>query len=310
MDMAAQHHEQRLFFSTGARHGEGVEAIDGLGLRPALFARYRDLSRLRYDYPLVLIDRGPGSGTLRSLSSIVDEVLQEIAPRGLEGERLRKHVLRLEREFRVLVAEGTRGRLTELWADAAPRLATPGDPSAEGVLTHLAEKLQLDGEVVDCDRAMPARVLAHMWDAAQQRKAKVFRAIVDRLVIKLSDILRAAYIHSQAGQGADALRASLGGAHRDAFDFGVMSRLVARNVPRDELPASRRRRIDGALAVLRAQRFHPDPKLADRPDAPPAYAFRYDDCASAAAAYRERLPSLAEVVKAIAIAELEADGWG
>jgi len=308
MDMAARHHEQRLFFSTGTRHGEGVDAIEGLGLWPAVFARYRDLTRLRYDFPLVLVDRGPVAGTLRSLSSVVDEVLQEIAPRGIGGERLRKHVLRLEREIRVLLAGGSGGRLAELWAEATPRLAAPGDPSAEGVLTHIAEKLQLDGEVVDCDRAMPARVLTHLWEGAQHRKAKAFRTTIDRLVIKLSDILRAAFIHSQAGQGADALRASLGGGHRDTFDFNAMSRLVARNVPKDELPAARRRRIEGALAVLQSQRFFPDPRLADRPDPPESYAFRYDNCAAAAAAYRERLPRLAEVVKAISIAELEADG--
>ena len=106
MDMPARYHEQNLFFATGRRQGDGVDAIDGLSLRPALLARYRDLARLRYDFPLVLVDRGPGAGTLRSLSSVVDEVLQEIAPRGLEGERLRKHVLRLERELRTLLAAG------------------------------------------------------------------------------------------------------------------------------------------------------------------------------------------------------------
>ena len=159
MDMAARHHEQRLFVSTGTRQGEGVDAIDGLGLRPALLARYRDLTRLRYDFPLVLVDRGPGAGTLRSLSSVVDEVLQEIAPRGIDGERLRKHVLRLEREVRVLLAGGAaegspscgprRRRGSRRPAIRRPRACSPTSRS----------KLQLDGEVVDCDRAMPARVL-------------------------------------------------------------------------------------------------------------------------------------------------------
>lgn len=309
MDMAATlHHEQRLFFSTGRRHGEGVDAIDSLALRPALFARYRDLSRLRYDFPLVLVDRGPGTGTLRSLSSVVDEVLQEIAPKGLEGERLRKHVLRLEHEVRLLLAEGARGTLSELWQEATPKLAAPNDPSAEAVLTHLAEKLQLDGALVDCDRSMPGRVVEHLWQAAQQQKARAFRATVERLVVKLSDILRSAFIHSEAGQRPDALRNALGGAHRDAFDFAVMSRLVARGAPKDELHAARRRRIEDALAVLKGQSFYPDPRLGDVPDAPRSFAFRYDNCAAAAAAYRERLPAIASVVKAIAIAELEASG--
>ena len=308
MDMAARYHEQRLFFSTGRRQGEGIDAIDALPLRPALLARYRDPTRLRYDFPLVLVDRGPEAGTLRSVSSVVDEVLQEIAPRGIDGERLRKHVLRLERELRALLAAGARGMLSELWAEAAPRLAAAADPSAAALLTHLAEKLQLDGEVVDCDAAMPARVLTHMWRAAQQEKGRAFRTTVQRLVVKLSDILRAAFIHSEAGQRPDALRAALGGSHRDAFDFAMMSRLVTRGVPKDELPAARRRRIEDALAVLKAQPFYPDPRLADRPGAPPSYDYRYDNCAAAATAYRERLPKLAEVVKAIAVAELESAG--
>jgi hypothetical protein len=309
MDMAATpHHEQRVFFSTGRRHGEGVDAIDGLSLRPALLAHYRDLTRLRYDFPLVLVDRGPGTGTLRSLSSVVDEVLHEIAPKGLDGERLRKHVLHLEREVRLLVAGGARGNLSDLWHEAAPRLAVPDDPSAEAVLTHLAEKLQLDGEVVDCDASMPTRVVVHLWEAAQRRKAIQFRATIERLAVKLSDILRAAFIHSEAGQRPAALRASVGGSHRDAFDFAVMSRLIARGAPMDELAAARRRRIEDALAVLKAQAFYPDPRLAESSAAQDSYEFRFDNCAAAAAAYRERLPALANVVKAIAIAELESSG--
>ena len=36
----------------------------GLALVPAVFARYRDLTRLRYDFPVVLVDRGPGFNIL------------------------------------------------------------------------------------------------------------------------------------------------------------------------------------------------------------------------------------------------------
>ena len=308
MDTATRFNEQQLFFSTGRRHGEGVDAIDNLALRPALIARYRHLTHLRYDFPLVLVDRGPDAGTIRTLSSVVDEVLQEIAPKGMDGERLRKHVLRLEREVRTLLADGASGALSELWAEAALHLAVPDDPSAVSVLTHTAEKLQLDGDLVDCDRSMPARVLAHAWEAARQRKGKAFRTVVERLMVKLSDILRAAFIHSEAGQRPEALRASLGGTHRDVFDFAMMSRLVARNAPKDELPASRRRRIEWALDVLKGQPFFPDPRLADRPESPATFSFRFDNCADAAAAYRERLPRLADIVKALAIAELEVGG--
>jgi len=308
MDMALTFSEQRLFFTTGRRQGEGLDAIDGLGLRPAALARYRDLRRLRYDFPLVLVADGAHAGTVRSLSSVIDEVLAEIAPRGLDGERLRKHVLRLEREIRTMSAEGVHGLLSELWRIAAANLASPDDPSAEEVLAHIAGKLKLDGDVVDCDTTTAVRVCEHLWQAAQQRKAREFRNTAERLIVRLSDILRAAFIHSEAGQRPDALRAALGGGHRRAFDFDVMSRLVTRGVPKDELPASRRARIERALAVLKGQRFFADSRMSDPAAASDVFGFRFEECAAAAEAFRARLPALVQVVKAMTIAELEAAG--
>jgi ferredoxin len=308
MDNVAHLEQQRLFFATGRRHGTGVDAIEDLQLRPAVLAPYRDLAGLRYDFPLVLVDAGPAAGAIRSLSSIVDEVLREVAPRGIEGERLRKAALRLERGIREMAAAGAQGTLAELWSAAVARVATPQDGSLREVLADVGKRIDLDGRVVDCDAALPAAFVTHAWRATQAEKARAFRALVDRLAVKLSDILRAAYMHSQEGQRPESLRASLGGAHRDAFDFAAMSRLLERNMPQDELPAARRRRIESALEVLRRQSFYPDPRTSGRPDAPLSYEFRFGDCAAAAAAYRERLPKLAQVVKAIAVAELEADG--
>ena len=96
MDTQTKHPDQLIFHLTGQRQGDGVEAIAGLELRPALLSAYRDLTALRHDFPLVLIE-GPQSApheAVRSLSSLVDAALQEVAPRGIEGERLRRHALR------------------------------------------------------------------------------------------------------------------------------------------------------------------------------------------------------------------------
>ena len=97
MDMMLTVPEQRMFFMTGRRQGDGLDAVAGLDLRPAALANYRDLRRLRYDFPVVLVVDGAWAGTVHSLSSVIDELLSKVAPRGLEGERLRRHVLRLER---------------------------------------------------------------------------------------------------------------------------------------------------------------------------------------------------------------------
>jgi hypothetical protein len=148
----------------------------------------------------------------------------------------------------------------------------------------------------------------HLWEVAHAAKAHAFRQLVDTLVVRLSDILRAAFIHSAAGQRPGALRASVGGAHQHMFDFDAMSRLVGRRAPKDELSPAQRRRIESALEVLRAQRFFADPKASRSPDAIVPFGFRFEDCASAAEAFRARLPVLGDTVRALAIAELEADG--
>jgi ferredoxin len=306
MDMAAGFQEQFVFHVTGKRSEQDLAPIDGAGLRPALLAPYRDLSRLRYDYPVVLVRDAVEGDAVRSLSGLISDALRDIAPRGIDGERLRRHTLRLEREIRGLAAAGRAGDLSALWAEAAERIGDGSDEDvARQVLTQISEALHLDGPVVDCDRAMPALLIEHLWRSAQAAKARAFRKLVDTLIVRLSDILRAAHINSPAGRTPEALRASLDGPHAGEFNFDAMSRLLG-GAARDPLPAARRARIESALATLRAQRFFADPKGGT--PAAGAFEFRFGDCAAAAAAYRARLPALVEVVKALAVAELESEG--
>ena len=305
MDMVAKFQDQLVFHMTGKRAGDGVAPIDIGALRPALLAGYRDLARLRYDFPLVLPEAAADGEYVHSLSGIVGALIHELAPRGLEGERFRKHVLRLEHELRVMLAAGATGTLSELWADAAARLGVDDDATVGKVLAQAGGALKVDGAVVDCDAELPVRFVTQAWQHAQAQKGREFRKLVDALMRKLSDIRRAAFARSAAGQQPKALAASIGSGHAELFDFAVMSKLVIRNAPKDELPPTRRRRIEWALETLRTQPFYVDATIAG---AAGAYAFDFDNCAAAATAYRERLARLVEVVKAIAIAELESDG--
>ena len=151
---------------------------------------------------------------MRSLSSLVDAVLKDVAPRGIEGERLRRHALQLEREIRRAVDAGASGTLAELWEAAAARLGAREDETLEQVLSHAGGALRADGEVLGCTHDMPARLITHAWQAAQRDKARQFHADLSRLVLKLSDILRAAFSHSQAGRKPQSLKQSLGGPHQ------------------------------------------------------------------------------------------------
>jgi ferredoxin len=304
MDAPLSFQDQQLFHTTGQRSGPGLAAVDGARLRPALMAPYRDLTRLRHDFPLVLLEEPGEDGFAIPLSAVVSRAAAELAPRGLEGERLRRQMLRLERHLRTAVLQGETGILSAMWHDAAAQMGRDADATTARVIAEAADALRLDGLLVACDERLPARLLTQAWRHAQIAKAREFHRQADALMRGLSDILRAAWAHSQAGQQPQALRAAVGGSHDSLFDFSAMSRLVARRTPVDELPAARRARIEGALKVLSSQAFWP----GVRARSPVPEGFVFSDCASAMADYRRRLPDAVTLVKAVAIAELEVAG--
>ena len=287
--------------------GEG-DALARSDLQPALLAGYRDLTALRYDFPLVLISKGDAGQSVQSLSALFDGALKEVAGNG-DGERIRKHASRFEREIRKLVAEGETGTLSKLCDAAAVRIGTKNDELLAKSVKSLRAALKSDGEVIDCDKAMPFRLFQHAWQALQDQKAQKFRAEINKLVMKLSDILSAEFGHSKEGMSAERLQASIGAAHRDTFDFVAMSRMLTEasvNVPMSE---SRRQRVRGLLATLRTQRFFPPATEADKwIGVAEPYSFKFATCTEAVAAYRERLPKMTELAKAVAIAKLETDG--
>ena len=295
------------FFLTGRRPSEFLDAVDGLNLRPALFAGYRELAQLRYDFPLMLVADRADNQFVQSLSGLVDAALATAA-KGNDGERIRKHALRLEQEIRALVAGGSAGTLSALWDKAAGRLAKGADQTFADSLKRTRAAIKLDGALADCDAALPARLLQHAWTAVQQQKAAAFRKDLDRLVLKLSDILKADFERSEAGRSAKHLKAAVGTGFGAAFDFDAMSNLLAKALPKDEFPESRRKRIRALLEALNTQQFFPAAAAPAKKGGAKAYSFLFERCSDALAAFRERMPKLIELARAIAIAELEIDG--
>src|SRR5471032_3101495 len=151
-------------------HGE-FDAHALSDLHPAIFAGYRDLTALRYDFPLVLMRAAGDRQSVQSLSGLIDGALKAVAANG-DGERVRRHGIRLEREIRKLVAEGAAGPLSRLWDIATARIGAKSDVLLLDSLNRLRAALAGDGEVVDCDIAMPFRLFQHLW---QDRKAQKVR---------------------------------------------------------------------------------------------------------------------------------------
>jgi hypothetical protein len=182
-------------------------------------------------------------------------------------------------------------------------VSTHNDVDFQDSLKRLRAAIKVDGAVVDCDGGLPFRLFRHAWTSLHGRKAQRFHATVGRLTAKLADILAADAQHSPEGLSAGRLQASVGATHRDAFDFDALSRLLSESTPKVALGESRRRRIAGLLATLTSQRFF---VAADQRAEP--YPFVFERCADAIAAYRERLPEMIALARAIAMARLEVDG--
>ncbi len=306
--MQAEVQAQIAFYLTEKTSGGKLDSVAELGLRPALLAGYRDLTKLRYDFPLVLMAESADDTFVQSLSAMFDRALDGIAE-SADGDRLRKHAFRIEQQIRALTAQGASGTLSALWDMAAGRLAAHNDELFQDSLRRLRAAIKADGEVVDCDQAMPLRLFHHVWKILFDRKARRFGKDIDTLIMKLSDILAADFVHSEEGLSAQTLKASVGPAQQGIFDFEAMSGLLGEAVPKTPLAAGRRERIGRLLSVLQSQRFFAVSKRGEKSiEAAKPYDFVFESCADALRAYRERLPAMTELAKAMAIAELEIEG--
>ena len=306
--MQTELQEQIAFYLTEKSAGGRLDSVRDLGLRPALMASYRDLTKLRYDFPLVLIADGTDETPVQSLSGLFDRALRKIAD-GANGDRLRKHALRIEQEIRTLSAQGVAGPLSVLWETAASRLSAHNDELFQDSLRRLRAALKVDGEVLDCDQAMPFRLFHHIWKVLGDRKAHGFGVEIDKLITKLSDILSADFSRSEQGLSAEALKAAVGPSQQADFDFDAMSHLLDKVLPKMPLPEGRRERLQRLLKVLQSQRFFPTSGRGDKSgEIARPYDFVCESCTEALEAYRERLPAMTELAKAMAIAELEVAG--
>jgi hypothetical protein len=283
-------------------------------LRPVLFGEYHDIRSLRHDFPLVLRNRSADGDWVKSLSDVIDNVLEHTAEAGAKGVATRRKLLTLEQAIRDLVAEGQQGSLSLFWeaarreitgGAAQPEPGTRADELNQAVL-HARKALEFDGEMAGYDEDLPTRLLTCAWRESERVKARRLAARIAVLAQKLADILEADYMHSAQARQAARLKSAMGEAGDSVFDFEKMSRLLESKPVASPMPASRKKRLRSAISILHAQRFVELPRGKD-PAAEDTWSFAFDDCRCALATFRERLADMAALVKAISIAELEIE---
>ncbi len=298
------------FHLIGRTAGSGLDDIGELDLHPALYAGFMNLHTLRHDFPVVLGNYNKAKDFVRSLSDIVNDVLAEHAPPGVDGAYMRCQVLNLEHEIRMIAAGGAGISLTKAWGIAVRRLRSrAGDEAIEALdqcLEQVQEAFWFDGQVIDCNAATPMALVRQAWAMDQRAKAHVSRKRVDELILRLEHILGAEIKKSETTLLPENLKGSVGSSFENAFDFDAMSRILTPASPRDQLPADRRQRIHDILLVLRSQRFFRTAKWSDRKGRRVApHSFLYHTAASALRVIRDRMPEMVALTKAVSMAELE-----
>jgi len=293
------------FYLTGRHVGSTFRHLDRT-YRPALFARYSDLTSVRYDFPLVLNTVGSPDRALLSLSGLVDtavHALQEDPDR----DRIARHGYELERDLRRELSRigagvpAGHGDFAALWKGAITRLAVQ-DETIEDSAKRLWTLFEASGELVDVDFALPARITRHVWSMIQANKTWAFRNQAERLLHELHNVLEAETANSEIGRSPERLKASVGSSFANAFDFDVMSNVLQRAKPAVRISDDRRNRIQHLIEVLEQQRFFPIGRRAQ------TYDFTFYRAADALKAYKERHREAVELVKTLAIAKLEVSG--
>lgn len=291
-----------------------ANSADSSGLCPVLFAGYSDLTSLRYDFPVILINGPHHSAPMRSLTSIMNDIIDSLAPKGSEGEFDRKQLLELERQIRSYAASGDKGTLSKFWKKAQADLIR-GTTSSErkalkACLDQARTLVDVDGEVIDCNEHTCSKITEHLWDFEVTAKAIRFRKRVGALILRLERILEADFQISGDAQDPANLKGAVGDALASSFDFKALSDLLKGSDTHDVLPVTRKERIENSLKALKQQRFFAtsyldtDERAADEAGLK-VHKYIFNTCTKAHDAFLDRLPEMVELIKAIAIAELE-----
>ncbi len=208
------------------------------------------------------------------------------------------------------MAAGNTGSLREVCELARSNLLSSAGAKDRAVLedslTHALAALAFEGDLVDCNEKTPVALLKHLWRAVEDDKTRQFHRRMDKIILGLSDILKVDFMKSADARTPGTLKHSVGSAFESAFDFEAMSQLLGSVSRKDALPKKRRERIEAVVAVLKSQRFFPSlRKDAKHEGKAKPHGFVFDSCTQALDAFESRLSEIVELVKAIAIAELE-----
>jgi len=322
-------HTLRHFHLGNPSVKEKVEAVSSDYL-PALLEPYRDVSRLRYDYPLFLFpaDEGDIDPTPDSLAKPLSQCLLEsvnaFAPGDESARILKDNLPWIERDLRGRLAEIEGPVAAKPLLEAATeallkhlKLDKENNQRLEGDIARLLEGTPEGGKLLAYGRYPAIHLLIHVIrNNVIPRHAK-FRGEIAQHIRDLKRLLEVDWTKSDEAKLPEKLQGSVGGAAA-YFDTGALSKVMDHSHGSVAMSKTRRARIESALKLLEEYqqnetlvRFvHHGDLDDDWLQEIPGFEqiTDSDPCAAATRLFDEEAARLAQVFGAARIAELEIEG--
>ncbi len=235
---------------------------------PALLEPYRDVTRLRYDYPLFLfpaegtaIERKPEELAL-PLSTFLLQTVKDFAP-GDEAARILKDNLPwIERDVRVRVSQ-MEGPIAagQLLQDATRALTAhlnldkENNARLQADLDKLFEAMPEGGQLLSYGRYPAIHLLIHVIRSSVIPRHARFKREIEKHVKELKLLLDVDQSKSPESKQPEKLRGSVGGA-ADFFDTGALSKVMEHSHGSVVMSKERRARIENALKTLESYRHN------------------------------------------------------
>jgi ferredoxin len=297
---------------------------------PALLDPYRDTSRLRYNYPLLLFPLGGNRivNKVRELVQPLSEWLQqataEFAPDKDAARILKDHLPWIEINVRQLLrqregpmdagatlAESARALQTHL------QLADTDRERLELGFSQLLESIPQGAQLLGYGRYPALHLMIHAVRGQALARRAQFRDAVEECIQGLNSLLQVEWGKSDEAIEPRMARDSIGPGGA-LFDPAALSAVMDHSKGTRQMPAGRRERIERALLVLNA--WHSDAVLVrfvhigtlnSRWLREVNYCEEITDadpCASAMELFDREAERLTEVFSAVRIARLEIQG--
>ena len=276
-------------------------------LYPALLFRLRDLSKIRYDYPICLADSAEDHPAI-ALKEIFDHLLEKLERQGDEGEMLTRDLLKMEALIKIFVEKHGKMRLSNAWERAAKQLHKENHaPAADKTqrdkrLADALAKLEIDGWLMPYGTETVLQLFQSAGQNIWQKKSQSVKTEVEQLVITLSEILDADNQLSRQAQNSDRLQAAMGKSDAPEMDFGKLSALIAESHLREALSPQRRQRIETVLKSLTSLQNEFFSAATNAPGASDSVA---QNCGDALAIFQSKRRHWLDLCKNMRIARLD-----